>query len=59
MDNRRWLWIGATLLVAGFVFWGVGQAVNPSSGDAEFQKTLEAMKQVKSFRGELERGLFI
>jgi len=51
MDNRRWLWIGATLLVAGFVFWGVGQAVNPSSGDAEFQKTLEAMKQVKSFRG--------
>jgi hypothetical protein len=51
MDNRRWLWIGACLLAAGIVFWGVGQAVNPSSGDIEFKKTLESMKQVKSFRG--------
>ena len=51
MDNRRWLWIGATLLVAGVIFWAVGQAVNPSSGDMEFKKTLESIKQVKSFRG--------
>jgi hypothetical protein len=51
MDNRRWLWIGASLLVAGVIFWAVGQAVNPSSGDAEFKKTLESMKQLKSFRG--------
>jgi hypothetical protein len=51
MDNRRWLWIGATLLVAGVIFWAVGQAVNPSSGDVEFKKTLESIKQVKSFRG--------
>jgi hypothetical protein len=51
MGIRRWLWIGASLLGAGAIFWGVGQAVNPSSGDTEFQKTLEAMKQVKSFRG--------
>ena len=51
MVDRRKLWIGATLLLAGAIFWGVGQAVNPSSGDREFQKTLEAMKQVKSFRG--------
>jgi hypothetical protein len=51
MDNRRWLWIGACLVAAGAVFWGVGQAVNPSSGDTEFKKTLEAIKQVKSFRG--------
>jgi len=51
MDNRRWLWIGACLLVAGTIFWGVGQAVNPSSGDTEFKKTLESIKQVKSFRG--------
>jgi hypothetical protein len=51
MDNRRWLWIGACLLAAGAVFWGVGQAVNPSSGDTEFKQTLESMKQVKSFRG--------
>ena len=51
MGNRRGLWIGACLLAAGAIFWGVGQAVGPTSGDTEFQKTLEAMKQVKSFRG--------
>lgn len=51
MVNRRGLWIGASLLGAGIIFWAVGQAVNPASGDVEFQKTLEAMKQVKSFRG--------
>ena len=51
MDNRRWLGIGASLLVAGVIFWGIGQAVNPSGGDTEFQKTLESMKQVRSFRG--------
>ena len=51
MENRRWIWIGAILLVAGGVFWGVGQAVGPSNGDTEFQKTLESMKLVKSFRG--------
>ncbi len=51
MGNSRWLWIGASLLAAGAVFWGVGQAVNPGSGETEFQRTLESMKQVKSFRG--------
>lgn len=51
MGNRRGLWIGACVLAAGAIFWGVGQAVGPTSGDTEFQKTLEAMKQVKSFRG--------
>jgi hypothetical protein len=50
MDSRRWLWIGACLLLAGAIFWGVGQAVGPSAGDVEFGKTLEALKQVKSFR---------
>ena len=50
MGNRL-LWIGAILL-AGLFFWGVGYVVSPDSGDAEFQKMLEAMKQVKSFRGE-------
>ncbi len=49
--DRRWLWIGACLLVGGAIIWGVGQAVNPASGDEEFQKALEAMKQVRSFRG--------
>lgn len=51
MRNRRWLWIGAGLLLGGLIYWGVGQAVSPSSGDREFQKTLEALKQVKTFRG--------
>lgn len=48
MGNR--LWIGAILLAALF-FWGVGYVLTPENGDAEFQKMLEAMKQVKSFRG--------
>lgn len=51
MGNSRGLWIVGGVLLAGAIFWGVGQAVGPSSGDAEFQKALEAMKQVKSFRG--------
>lgn len=51
MGNRRWLWIGAGLLAAGAFFWAVGQAVGPGSGDTEFQKTLESLKRVKSFRG--------
>src|SRR3974390_273315 len=50
MNGRR-LWIGALLLGAGVIFWAVGQAVNPSSGDTEFQKTLDSLMQVKSFRG--------
>ena len=55
MGNK--IWIGAGVLVAGLIFWGVGQAVNPSSGDTEFQKTLEAMKQVKSFRGSYSESV--
>src|ERR1700689_2972464 len=50
------LWVGATVLVAGAVFWGVGQAVNPSSGDTEFKKTLESIKHLKSFRGTYVDG---
>jgi hypothetical protein len=49
MGNR--LWIGGAILLAGLFFWGVGYVVTPENGDAEFQKMLEAMKQVKSFRG--------
>ena len=51
MGNRSWLWMGASLLIGGVIIWAVGQAVNPSSGDTEFKKTLESIKQVKSFRG--------
>ena len=47
----RNLWIGAVVLAGGLVFWGVGQALGPSSGDQEFQKALDAMMRVKTFRG--------
>ena len=50
MANRGF-WIGACVLLAVAIFWGVGQAVNPSSGDTEFKKALESIKQVKTFRG--------
>lgn len=56
MDNRRGLWIVGCLLLAGAIFWGVGQAVGPTSGDTEFKKTLEATEQVKSFRGVSGEG---
>jgi hypothetical protein len=51
MGNRRGLWIVACVPLAGGIFWGIGQAVGPSSGDTELRKTLEAVKQVKTFRG--------
>lgn len=56
MGNRRGLWIAGCLLLAGGIFWGVGQAVGPTSGDAEFKKTLEAIEHVKSFRGVYGEG---
>lgn len=55
MDNRK-VWIVVALLGAGAIFWGVGQAVGPSSGDEEFQKSLDAMKQIKSFRATYIAG---
>jgi hypothetical protein len=50
MNDR--VWMGAILLVLGILtFWGVGYVLTGDGGDAEFQKMLEATKQVKSFRG--------
>ena len=49
--SRSRLWMVASLLIGGVIIWAVGQAVNPSNGDVEFKKTLESIKQVKSFRG--------
>ena len=43
-------WIVAMLLIGGLLFWGLGSFFGPS-GDAEFQKMLEASEHVKSFRG--------
>jgi hypothetical protein len=48
--GNRWLWIAIAVIgMAGY--WGVGYVVSPNGGDAEFQKMLESMEQVKSFRG--------
>jgi len=51
MENRTLLGIAAVVLAAFGILWGVVKAVDMGSGDAEFQKTLESLKQVKSFRG--------
>lgn len=48
--GNRFFWIG-TLVLGGLFCWGVSYVVSPNGGDVEFQKMLEAMKQVKSFRG--------
>ncbi|HTT24014.1 MAG TPA: hypothetical protein VMG82_34130 [Candidatus Sulfotelmatobacter sp.] len=56
MGNRRGLWIFGCLLLAGAIFWGVGQAVGPSGGDTELQKALDAMEHVKSFKGMYADG---
>ncbi|HET6179792.1 MAG TPA: hypothetical protein VFE61_22915 [Candidatus Sulfotelmatobacter sp.] len=50
MGDRYWLWVGARLLVGlALVAW-VGSYVGAGSGEKEFQKTLDAMKQVRSVR---------
>ncbi len=43
-------WIVAMLLVGGMLYWGLGSFFGPS-GDAEFQKMMEATEHVKSYRG--------
>lgn len=50
MDTRYWIWLGARLL-AGVVLiaWAMSY-LKGGSEEKEFQKTLEAMKQVHSFR---------
>jgi hypothetical protein len=50
MGGRYWLWLGARLLVAvTIVAWAMSY-MGTGSAEKEFQKTLEAMKQVHSFR---------
>jgi hypothetical protein len=48
MGYRLWI---VVILLAGLFVWGVRYVVTPNDGDAEFQKMLAAMQQVKSFRG--------
>jgi hypothetical protein len=50
MGGRYWLWLGARLAVGfAIVAWAFSY-VGTGNGEKEFQKTLDAMKQVRSFR---------
>jgi len=50
MGDRYWLWVGARLLVGVAIVAWAGSYLGTGSGEKEFQKTLDAMKQVHSFR---------
>jgi hypothetical protein len=50
MGERYWLWVGARLLVALAIVAWAASYLTTGSGEKEFQKTLDAMKQVHSFR---------
>jgi hypothetical protein len=50
MGDRYWLWVGARLLVGVvIVMWAVSY-LGAGSGEKEFRKVLEALKQVHTFR---------
>jgi len=50
MGSRYWLWMVARLLAAVVVVLWAASFLGTGSGEKEFQKTLDAMKQVHSFR---------
>ena len=50
MGDRYWLWLAARLLAGVAIIAWAASYVGPGSGEKEFQKTLEAMKKVHSFR---------
>jgi hypothetical protein len=50
MGDRYWLWMGARLLAAVAIVAWAASYLGTGSGEKEFQKTLDAMKQVRSFR---------
>lgn len=50
MGERYWLWLGARMLIGVVIIGWVVSYVGPGSGEKEFQKTLNAMKQVRSVR---------
>jgi len=50
MRDRYWFWMGARLLAGvALVAWAASY-LGTGSGEKEFQKTLDAMKQVRTFR---------
>jgi len=50
MGGRYWFWMGARLVAAIVLVAWVASYMGTGSGEKEFQKTLDAMKQVHSFR---------
>lgn len=53
MGDRYWLWMGARLLVALAIVGWAASFLGTGSGEKEFQKSLDAMKQVHTFRAAL------
>lgn len=50
MGDRYWLWVGARLLVGLVIVAWAASYLGTGSGEKEFQKTLDAMKHVHTFR---------
>ncbi len=50
MSGRYWLWVGARLLLAVVIVGWAASYMGTGSGEKEFQKSLNALKQVRSFR---------
>ncbi len=50
MGNRYWLWVVVRLGVGVAIVAWAASYIGAGSGEKEFQKTLDAMKQVRSFR---------
>ena len=50
MGDRYYLWVAARLVVAVVIVAWAASYIGTGSGEKEFQKTLDAMKQVHSFR---------
>src|SRR5947209_11013492 len=50
MEDRYYLWIAARLVVGVAIVAWAASYLGSGSGEKEFQKTLEAMKKVHSFR---------
>lgn len=52
MEGRYWIWMGARLVAAVVIVGWAASYLTPGngSGEKEFKKTLEAMKQIRSVR---------
>ncbi len=51
MGGRYWIWLAARLAVAAaIVLWAASYLIPGGSGEKEFQRTVEALKHVHSFR---------